>query len=84
MAEQFEWTSPSGVVVQLPHAATLKVGVLRKVRKLDAVDATLTILEAVCDEDALAAIDGLDVGELNDLVAAWQGAALPESSPSST
>ncbi len=84
--EKFHWTSPAGVEITLPHMAKLKAGLLRKVRRMDPVDASFTMLEEVADDATMAKIDDLDVGDLNDLASAWQEASanLGESGGSST
>ena len=80
----FVWTSPAGVQVRLPHQRAMSVGLLRRVRSMEGLDALFAILEAVCDEDALAAVDELTVADLEPLMQAWQGATVPDSSPSSS
>lgn len=84
--EHFHWTSPSGVEITLPHMARLKAGLLRRVRRLDPVDASFTMLEEVADEANMAKIDDLQIEDLNALATAWQEASanLGESGPSST
>lgn len=86
MTEKFHWTSPGGVEITLPHMARLKAGVLRRVRKLDPIDAMFTIIEEIADDETLAKVDDLEAPELNELAQAWQeaSASLGESGPSST
>jgi hypothetical protein len=85
MHEKFHWTAPNGTEIVVPYMDKIKVGVIRKARHLDDTDAVFTIIEAVCDEATLAAVDDLDSSELNDFAEAWQKAErLGESSGSST
>ena len=81
----FTWTSPAGVEISLPPLKTLKAGILRKHRTKDDIDFMFSVLEDLMDEDNLSRVDDLDMGEANDLFAAWQkDAGVGESSGSST
>jgi hypothetical protein len=51
---------------------TFKAGMLRRFRRLDELDMAFSILEEVCDEDTLAALDDMPVQEFNDLMERWQ------------
>lgn len=87
MQEQFHWSIPdSDDEIVLPHMNKIKGGVLRKHRKLEAVDFMFTILEDVADADTLAKVDQLDTEHMNQLFADWQkaGADLGKFSGSST
>ena len=84
--EKFNWTSPGGVKIVLPHMDKIKGGLIRKHRKLDAVDMMFSILEDTVDETTLTKIDDLDRGDLTALFEGWQAesATVGESSGSST
>lgn len=84
MAGTFTWTSDSGITINLPYRGAITSGLLRRIRRLDGVDAMYTLMEEVLDEDTLAATDTLTLGEVNAMWEAWQEATLPESSRSST
>ena len=66
MTEMFEWKSDSGRIVRLPR--TVKSGLLRKYRKLPELELQYVLLEAVCDEDQLTAIDDLDADEFTAMM----------------
>jgi hypothetical protein len=81
------WVSKSGATLTLPPIGSVPTGVWREVRRMDDMDATLTMLEHVLDADGLATLDKLPLTEVNDLFAQWQaaaGASPGESSSSST
>lgn len=84
--EKFHWTSPSGVEIVLPHMDKLPGGVIRKNRKLDPMDLMFTLLEAVADDNMLAKVDALSLGEQTSLFENWQEGTVSvgESSSSST
>lgn len=85
MPEMFTWTSPGGEVeILLPYRGAISSGLLRRIRRLDAVDAMYTLMEEVLDADTLAATDALTLAEVNQLWQDWQEATLPESSGSSS
>lgn len=78
----FEWTAPGGAKVTLTKFENLPAGVFRKVRGLDDMDATFTLVEAGTNADGLEVIDALPLHQLNALFDAWSagsGVALPES-----
>jgi len=70
----------------LPSFASLKSGLIRRIRNMDEADAFYTMLEEVADADALAATDDMGMAELTRVMQGWQAAArvsLGESSRSS-
>lgn len=76
----------NGVEIRLPYLGKLKLGDVRKLRKLDDVDQLFTLLEMYCDEDQLAAIDDLEQEEASEFMSRWQdesGVGLGESKRSS-
>ena len=84
--ETFVWTTPDGSTISLPPMTRIKAGIVRKHRH-DEGEFIFAVLEDLADEDSLAAFDDLEMGDVNDLFAAWQahgGASLGESSGSST
>jgi hypothetical protein len=67
----FEWPQASGRRYALP--THLKFGVLRRASKAgNDFDQICAILEAAADADALAAIDDMDVAEVERLFIRWQ------------
>lgn len=88
VVEPFTWTAPSGAVVCLPPIRDTRAGVWRRLRGQPEEDQIFGLLEAVCDEQTMAALDDLTMAELGELFAAWvqtsTGATLPESSGSSS
>lgn len=82
--EKFMFTV-DGTDYFLPRAAQIPSGLIRKVRKLEQMDGTFTILETMLGEDSaeIAALDSLPIIELNKVLNDWmQGASLGESSSS--
>lgn len=76
-----------GELYRLPPFRKVKAGVVRKVRKLEGLDAGYTLLELVCDERTLAAIDDMEMSEMDEVLTGWQqqsGIGLGESSGSSS
>lgn len=68
-----------------PTLETLTPGFMRKIRKLDDLDAFFTILEELADEDQLAAVDSMtheQFGELSKAFYAHLGATQGESAAS--
>lgn len=61
-----------GTEHRLPSFATLKSGLIRRIRNLDEADAFYTVLEEVADEDTLAAIDDMEMVELTTIMRGWQ------------
>lgn len=85
--EQFVWFSKSGVQIILPPVGSIPAGLWRKVRRMDDLDATFTMLEGVLDEEALAVLDALSLDELDDMSTQWLATAQAsrgESQSSST
>ncbi|MBP2211083.1 hypothetical protein JOJ87_001427 [Rhodococcus ruber] len=68
---EFVYTAESGETITLPAFKTIKPGLLRKVRKLEAGDQFFTILEAVADEDTLAVVDEMEMEEFTEFQRAW-------------
>lgn len=60
--EPFEFDH-DGATYRLAPSNTLTVGFARKIRKLHEADQFFTILEALADDDTLAAIDDMDKTE---------------------
>ena len=78
----FTYTSKAGVTVTMPLIGDIPAGAFRAARKLGEVDMMFTLIESVADTEALAALDAIPHGELDELFKAWQAAAgvtLPES-----
>ena len=72
----------NGETYSLKPASKIKVGALRKAQSApDELSAMFAILEAVAEEDALAAIDDMTVEQLTGMFADFQrqgGVSLPE------
>jgi len=84
-AEEFV-ADVGGVEIRLPLLSELKTGVVRKIRNLDAGDQVFTIIEMLCTDDELAAVDEMTQPELAKLMEDWQeasGISVGESSASS-
>ena len=79
----FEW---KGKTYTLPKFGNWPMGLFRQVRRLDEVDATFTILEAVASPEVLAVIDKMTPDEFGKVMSDWQahaGVTLGESGSSS-
>lgn len=76
----------NGEPYRLPSFASLRSGLIRRIRNMDEADAFYTVLEEVAAADALAATDDMTIAELAELMKGWQAHAsvgLGESSRSS-
>lgn len=76
----------NGHTIELPHLKNLATGVLRKVRKMDHLDAAFTIFESIADPESLDGIDSMTLEEFLDFQKAWEKASdatLGESGASS-
>lgn len=81
--ELFHFTGSDGKDYTLPKV--ISSGMLRKIRKLNNLDAAYTLLEELADETALAATDEMPAQDVMALVSEWmQGASSGESSRSSS
>lgn len=83
--EQFHWKTDDGREVVLPRFNQLPFGVVRKLRKEDEAEQLFGLVEQVADEDTLAIIDTLGMGDIETLFTAWQkagGVSVGESSAS--
>jgi len=78
--EKFNWSSPEGAKITLPHMDKIKAGIVRRHRKEEPIDFIFSVLEEVGDEATLAKVDDLETSDLNALFEAWQkaGAGLGE------
>lgn len=75
-------TTINDVEVRLPSLAYLKPGLVRKIRRLDNIDAMYTLLELTLSEDALAVLDDMDPDQYGAVLEAWRehsGVSLGES-----
>jgi len=66
-----------GNTYTLPKFGSWKSALIRRVRKLDGVDGTYTILEEICKdgsgyESSLEALDDMDMDGFNAVMQAWQ------------
>lgn len=61
--------------ITLPYLRNIKVGVIRKLRGANSADQFFGIIEAVADEDALAAIDEMTADEFGSMMETWQEAS---------
>lgn len=79
--EPFHFTDLDGVEHSLP--LTIPSGALRKVRKMDNLDAAYTLLEACASPETLAATDLMDSVQVLRITGEWmQGLTAPQSSSS--
>lgn len=62
----------NGTEIVLPVFSELRGGLLRRMRHLDQTDGIWTLLENLCDEDELEALDQLSLNELADFFRRWQ------------
>lgn len=84
MMEKFNFTSIAGDKIVLPRFENLPVGVIRRIRKLDATDQIFTLIEEIAAEQ-LDTLDVMDRAEFEAFITAWrEGSAvsLGESSAS--
>ncbi|MBF6459802.1 hypothetical protein IU433_12220 [Nocardia puris] len=68
--------------VSLPSLTYLKPGIVRRVRRMDNIDAMYTVMELLLDPDVLELIDEMDPEDYEELLAAWRehsGLSLGES-----
>jgi hypothetical protein len=81
--EAYTWTAPDGRDVVLKPFAKLPVRVFRKARgEGDELAMTFALLEAATDEDGLAVLDDLEIGQLDTVFEGWAAASgvdAPES-----
>lgn len=85
--DQFSYTTAQGETITIPHVRNVAVGTMRRVRKLDQLDATFTILEELCDAGTMDVLDGMNLEEFRTFADAWDAASrvsVGESSASST
>ena len=85
MLEKFHWKAEDGTEIVLPRMDQIPAGVLRRHRKGEMIDLVFSLLEETADEENLAKVDALPIGQLNKMFEDWQeGVELGESSGSST
>lgn len=70
--EKFHYTLPDGYEVVLPRFESMPTGLIRRVRKLPAVDQLFTVLEEYATKEDLEHIDLLEATDFNELSKAWQ------------
>lgn len=84
--EKFSYPTDHGEIV-LPFMKDVPAGVIRKVRRLEGMDQTFSMLEELLDEEGLSVLDQLTTGDLDDLSSKWMESSeisLGESSGSSS
>lgn len=84
-AETFTHHSPAGPITVPKFKKALNAGFLRRNRHLDEQDLMFTLLESICDEQALATLDELSLEDLEPFFEQWRkdsGVGLGESSRS--
>ncbi|MFE6863633.1 hypothetical protein [Nocardia sp. NPDC057668] len=75
-------TEVGGVEVRLPSLSYLKPGLVRRIRRLNGVDAMYTLLELCLSPEALIAVDDMTQDDYQALLEAWRthsGVGLGES-----
>lgn len=85
--EQFHHTTKAGAEIVLPRFKNLPAGLIRKLRDENELGFIFGLLEALLDEKAIEAVDGMDMLELREFGTAWQTdskVTAGESSASST
>lgn len=70
--EDFEFEGKDGKTYILPHASQVKSGVYRKLRSADGMDGVYILVESIASEEALAALDDMNLEELGEVLQAWQ------------
>lgn len=70
--DAYEWHAPDGRTYRIPPAYLIKMGEARRMRHLPEGEQILQVLEKLCDEETLAAIDELDGREFAIFHADWQ------------
>lgn len=69
----FVYKTLAGTVVTLPRFKSIMTfGRARKMRKLDEGEQMFALMEQVCDEAALGALDEMDLTETETFFSAWQ------------
>ncbi len=80
----FNYKFASGKSVTLPRfKSVMTFGRARKLRSLDEAEQMFTLIEDICDGDALDALDSMNTSETEAFFAAWQedsGVSVGESS----
>ncbi|WP_155981095.1 hypothetical protein [Nocardia sp. CNY236] len=72
----------AGAELRLPSLSYLKPGLIRRIRRLNDVDAMYTLLELTLSPRALAVLDDMDPDEYQELLDEWRthsGVTLGES-----
>lgn len=86
--EKFHYTTADGTKITLPkYMQGINTGFIRRIRKLSDAEQMFEIIEAVADEETLAAIDELEPRELGEMYNAWQkdaGVGVGESEASAS
>ena len=72
---KFVYEVKPGVEISLPLMQDMPIGVLRRTRKLDTLDAMFTQFEVLLTEDELSYLDDLTMGDAELLLAAWTEAS---------
>lgn len=86
--EKFHWKLPIGVEkdddgeervkhykVTLPHMDNISFGLIRKNRKLPQFEQFFALLEELCTEEDLEAMDKATQGAMRDMMEAWEKAS---------
>lgn len=61
-----------GKTYTLPHKSAMKAGMLRRLRNKGDLDFAFSMLEELCDEDTLAALDDMTVEAFDEKLGEWQ------------
>lgn len=70
--EDFTFDGLDGKTYALPHASRVKSGVYRKIRNAEGMDGVYLLVESIASEEALAALDEMDLEQLGAVLQAWQ------------
>lgn len=69
----FVYRTRGGITVTLPRFKNIMTfGLARQMRKLDEGEQMFALVEKVCDEAALGALDTMDIEETEAFFVAWQ------------
>lgn len=73
--EPFKWTAPDGTEIEVPSAAMIPFGVIRKAARVGGGMEEIYVLEQVAGEDAMEKIDALPSVDVMRFLIEWQQAA---------
>jgi hypothetical protein len=71
----FVWTAPDGRKVKFKPYNRLPFSLFRQARELSELESIFAFIEYAVDAKGQEVLDGCTIEQINDAIAAWQGAA---------